>query len=548
MTGLMSKADIKNSKLHVAWGGGNHHSRYLNAKSQEALVARGGSLIVVDPRNTPMATRKADIHLRIKPGTDGLLANCIAGIIIHNNWQDTEYIQKYVHGYQEYKDYVCSLDVKEVSRITTIPEADIYRAAEMIGTIKPTSFECNPTSIIHQTNGYQTVRSIFALSAITGNYDVIGGNQPLVLSFCEQGATFETLQDEFEEERTPPGYENRIGAKDYPIWSALVHQMQCVSMPDQICTGKPYPIHALFALGLNYRIFPNSNRFREALEKLDFVVDLDLFMTDSAKMADIILPTCSSFEREEMKVYPGGFSKYYEPVMEPLYESRSDARILQDLAIRMKFDDELLCGGYRRCIEYIFQNVGYDIDTLISSPLPVKAPNLKPYQPYQYLERGCHTPTGKLELYSEIVAANGKEKGLEPLPKWYEPFVRPSEEFPFLLLAGVRIPNAIHTHLHKAAWPRALRPDAMADISIEDAQRLSISLGDTICLYNQFGSIMVKANPTGLVEAGQVYMYHGYSEADVSTLLSLKDTDPYSGFPGYKSASCNIRKVEEAGK
>ncbi len=92
MTGKMAKADMKNSHLHVAWGGGNHHSRYLNAKAEEELVERGDKLIVVDPRNTPMATRRAALHLRIKPGTDGLLANCIAGIIIKNGWQDMDYI------------------------------------------------------------------------------------------------------------------------------------------------------------------------------------------------------------------------------------------------------------------------------------------------------------------------------------------------------------------------------------------------------------------------------------------------------------------------
>ncbi len=371
-----------------------------------------------------------------------------------------------------------------------------------------------------------------------------GGNQPLTFSFCEMSGGFETLEEEFEQEKTPAGYEDRIGARDYPVWAALVHQMQALSMPDQICTGKPYPIRGMMALGLNHRIFPDSDRFREALGKLDFFVDFDLFLTDTAKMADVVLPACSSFEREEIKTYPGGFTKYYTPVIEPLYDSRNDARILQDLAKRMKFDDELLCGGYRRCIEHIFQHTGYDIGELEASPLPVKAKGLQPYRPLAYLEQGCKTPSGKLELYSEIIAVNGKEKGLEPLPKWYEPFTRPSKEWPFLLLAGVRIPNAIHTQLHKASWPRALRPDAMADISLADAKRMGIVLGDEICLYNQFGSITVKANPTGLVEEGQVYMYHGYAEADVSKLLSLQDTDPYSGFPAYKSASCNIRKVK----
>lgn len=543
MTGMMARPDMKNSKLFLAWGSGNHHSRHLNARSMEALKARGGKLIVVDPRLTPMAMRTADLHLRVRPGTDGLLANCIAGIIIRNGWQAQDYIDKYVYGFDAYKSYVTSLDVEEVSRTTTVPVADIQRAAEMIGTIGPMSCECNPTSVIHQTNGYQTMRSVFALLAITGNYDVAGGNQPNPITFCDQGAGYLSYESEFENERTPAGFENRVGCGRFPVWGALIHQMQAVDLPRQINEGTPYPIRGLFALGLNRRIFPDSEGFRRALEKLDFFVDADLFMTDAAKYADIVLPVCSSFEREEIKVYPGGYAKYYKPVIQPLYDSRNDAQILQELAIRMDLDDELLKSGYRQCAEHIFRDTGFDFEELIASPLPVKAPGLKAYVPLEYLENGCQTPTGKLELYSTVVEKAGAEKGLEPLPKWYEPAVNPDEEYPFLLLAGIRIPNAIHSHLHKVPWARSLRPFPMADISLEDAQELGLSKNDDICLYNQYGAIQVKANPTAMITKGQVSMYHGYSEADVNLLFDTGNTDPYSGFPGFKHGSCNIRKL-----
>lgn len=395
LTGFMAKPDLKNAKLYLAWGGGNHHSRPLNTKKIEEFKKNGGKLIIVDPRHTPMAMRTADLHLRVKPGTDGLLANCIAGILIRNGWQDKEYIEKYTYGFDAYAEYVTSLDVNEVSRITEVPAADILQAAEMVGQIKPMSCECNPTSVIHQTNGYQTMRSIISLTAITGNYDTVGGNQANAITFCDQGAGFNTLEHEFATELTPDGFEDRVGGKKFPVWSALVHQMQSVDLPRQIVEESPYPIHGLFTLGLNYRIFPDSELFRKALEKVDFYVDADLFMTDSAKYADVVLPVCSSFEREEIKVYPGGFAKYYLPVIEPLYESRDDARILQDLAIRMDLKDELLKGGYRKCAEYIFKDSGFDFEELIRSPLPLQVPP-RPYVPYAYLEKGCNTETSTL--------------------------------------------------------------------------------------------------------------------------------------------------------
>ena len=542
--GVGGKMDIKNARLYVAWAGGNHHSKHLGARNAERLHAKGMKLVVVDPRNTPLATRTADLHIAPQPGTDGLLANAVAGEIIRNGWQDQAYIDRYVHGYQEYKDYVCSLDLEEVSRITGVPTRQIRQLARMMGTIKPMSIEASPISLIHQTNGYQTVRAIFSLSVITGNYDTVGGNQPGDYSFAHMNAGFTTREDEFEHHNTPATFDDRVGARRFPLWGALVHEMQALDLRQQILRGEPYPIRGLFALGFNYRIFPDSEMFLKALNKLDFIVAADLFFTDTAKYADIVLPSCSSFEREEIKVYPGGFAKYYKPVIEPLYESKSDALILQELAIRMDLPDDLLRAGYRKCAEFAFQDNGFDLDELIASPLPLKSPNMKPYVPHAYIDGGCKTPTGKIELYSELVAEVGKEKGLDPLPRWYAPASMPTEKYPFRLLAGVRLPNMIHSTLHDVSWNRSLRPDPMADISLEDAEKLGLEYGDTIRLYNDLGSITVKANPTGLMNPGQVCMFHGYREADVNLLLNAEDLDPYSGFPGYKNGICAIEKVE----
>ena len=543
LTGMNAKMDMKNAKLYVAWGGGNHHSHHLAAKKAENFHRNGGKVIVVDPRNTPLAARTADLHIAVRPGTDGLLANAVAGIILRNGWQDQAYIDKYVHGFDDYAAYVTSLDLQEVSRITTVPVEKIEEMARLMGTVKPMSIEASPISLIHQTNGYQTVRAMFSLSVITGNYDTVGGNQPNIETFAHLGAGYATREEEFIEANTPAGFENRVGAKRFPLWADMVHEMQSLDLARQIHEGTPYPIRGLFALGFNYRIFPDSEYFRAALEKLDFFVTADLFMTDTVKYADVVLPTCSSLEREELKVYPGGFAKYYLPAIAPLYESRSDARILQELAERLDLDDALLRSGYRKCLEYVFEPTGYDLDALIASPLPLKAPCMRPYKPHAYIDGGCKTPTGKLELFSERVKTVGAAAGLDPLPRWYAPSYQPTEEYPFQLLAGVRIPNAIHSHLHKVPWTRSLRPEPMADMNPAAARALGIAAGDTIRLVSAFGAITVKANPTALMNQGQICMYHGYSEADVNTLLDRNNVDPYSGFAGYKNGICAVEKL-----
>lgn len=540
MTGKFARPDIPNANLYVAWASATHYSRYNNANNFDNFHRRGGKLIIIDPRITPAVERSCDLHLRVKPGTDGLLAACIAGLIIKNGWHDTEYIEKYVHGFDKYAEYVCSLDLDEVERITTVPREKIMKAAEMMGTIKPMSVENSPGGIIHQPNGYQSVRAILALAAITGNYNRLGGNQPLDFCFCEMGAGFLTDDEHFAIETMPEGYDKRVGAERFPVWAKLITQIQCTDLARHILEAKPYPLKCLVAHGMNYRMFPEPEYMRKAIESLDFFVDVDLFMTDSAKLADIVLPACSSFEREEFKCYPGGFARYYKPAIEPVGQSRDDARIISELSAYLGIDDKYLLGGYRECVKHVIRDAGLDFEELLASDDFTRSTKMLKWKECGYLDHGCATASGKIELWSELLDELGGE--FEPLPKWTAPPIMPNDEYPFRLMTGVRIANAIHTRLHNVPWARSLRPDPAADISVEDAQRLGIAAGDDIVLESEHGSICVKANPTAMVSPGQVYMFHGYSEADATQLVSHEDLDPYSGFPGYKSGRCSIRK------
>ena len=244
-----------------------------------------------------------------------------------------------------------------------------------------------------------------------------------------------------------------------------------MDLPRQIHEGTPYPVKALFAMGLNYRILPDDQYFKSAMEKLDFFVDADLFMTDAAKMADIVLPVCTSYERGELETYPGVYAWLTKPAIDRVGESKSDAEILCDLAKVMNLGDKRLEEGYEKNIEEILSNLDITMEELRSSDLPVKVRGVKPYVPGTILEKGCKTPTGKFELYSETV-------------------------YPFILCSGGRLPNAIHSRLHKVPWVRSLRPDPMADISIEDAQALGLKEGDDIELFTERGTISVKAHPT----------------------------------------------------
>ena len=170
-------------------------------------------------------------------------------------------------------------------------------------------------------------------------------------------------------ENRPQNVKDPVGAPRFPLWNYLEGEMQAMDMPRQILEGTPYPLRAVFALGMNARMFPNSGRMFHALETLDFFVDTDLFMTDAAKYADIVLPACTSFERGEFKPYPNGTAWYTSPVIEPLGQAKSDTDIITELARYMDLPDEQLKEGYESFIQkYILDDLAYDRAAQESGP------------------------------------------------------------------------------------------------------------------------------------------------------------------------------------
>lgn len=138
------------------------------------------------------------------------------------------------------------------------------------------------------------------------------------------------------------------------------------------------------------------------------------------------------------------------------------------------------------------------MDELKEAPLPLRMKELRPYKPGTYREKGFETPTGKLELYSEVIASLGEQRpDLNPLPVYQDSFDASSrEEYPLTLIAGARIPNAIHSRLHELPWTRSLRQKPTADIHVQDAKALGIREGDEIELSTAYGMIRVAAHLT----------------------------------------------------
>lgn len=538
-----SRPDMKHSKLFLGWAHNPYYTAYLSARTTEALKKQGVKFLIVDTMYTQTAEKIADLFLQPKPGTDGALALAIANELIRNDWIDRPFIDQYVHGFEEYADYCRGFNETNVEALTGVPYEKVQAAAQMIHEYgHPMSIRESSAPLSHHINGMQNYRAIMALAIITGNYDVTGGQIPVEFTYTHQASGYHTREHEFVKEARRSNMPDPVGGHRFPLWNYLEQEAQAMDLSRQILEGTPYPIKALICFGINNRMFPDSNKMREALKTVEFYVDMDLFMTDCAKLADIVLPACTSLEREEFKSYPGGWAYYTKPVIPPLYESRTDADVMCELARRLNLDDDLLKAGYRACLEDILSPISLTVDQLQAADTPLHVPEVKGHVPYATLNRGLKTPTGKLELKSELIACH-PEWGLDALPTYREPLDDADPAvYPMTLTSGGRLPFALHSRLHDMPWLRSLRPKACAELNPDDAAALGIAQDDVIEITTPMGSITALALLSHHIQKGLVSMYHGYREADISSLINADRLDPYSGFPAQRSNRCRVSK------
>lgn len=542
--GAPGNPDIPNTRCLLVWSSNPFYTNPGNAKAILAAQERGMKLIVVDPRLTPTASR-ADIHLQLRPGTDGALALAMANVMIEENLYDADFVRDYTHGFAEYRDYAKEFTPRRGEELTGVPAEQIRAAARMFATVRPGCLMPSAPPVVHHTNGVQNYRAAFLLLALTGNYDVKGGNLSKPASFLYQSGNFVTREEEFETPRAYSEMPPRIGAKQFPVWMEVAGgEAQAMALPEQLRSGKPYPLKCLLGFGMNHRMWPDSQGFLKSLEQLDFIMNADLFLTDTCKYADLVLPACTSLERSELRCYNMGYVMLSQPAIEPLYESRSDVDIILALAKRLCPEDALLAQGYGATLDWILEPSGMTTAMLREHPGGMYVPNPVIPPPRKY-EKGLPTPSGKVEFWSKTL----EKHGLDPLPVYTAPkYSRErapqlAEQYPFTLNTGSRLPMYVHTRTYRLSWTRSLRPHMAADLHPEDAKALGIRQDDDIRISTPNGAVEVKANLTGMVLRGVVHIYHGNSKADVNTLFDGEYLDPISGFPGYKSALCSVEKL-----
>jgi anaerobic selenocysteine-containing dehydrogenase len=541
--------DISEARCLLVWSSNPFYSNTSTVR--RLLDARDGGLKIIEvgPLITPL-TAHADIHLRIRPGTSGALALGMAHVIIEEELFDLDFVENWTLGFEEYRAYVQEFSPKMTEEITGVPADLIARAARLYATTKPAALLSGMSATVHHTNGLQNHRALSALIGLTGNFDQPGGNYSLPPTWLNQPNGLITRAAEFDQPRPYADMAPRIGENKHPVWCALEPQAQAMELPYQINSSEPYPIRAMIGFGLNHRMWPGSDFMAESLKTLDFLVQVELFMTDTARMCDLVLPACTSFERSELKIYPfpTRFAIWTQPVIEPVGESRSDVEIICDLARRIAPEDELLCSGHESCLDWILEPTGLTIKELANYPAGMSLENIQ-YPPYRkYEKNGLKTLSGKMEFTSTRL----EKAGLDALPTYEEPKCSPvstpemAKAYPLILTTGARLPMYVHSRTYRLPWTRMLRPGPSVDIHPVDAEVRHIGPGDWVLLSTPRASMKMRANLTEVVPPGVINAYHGQADVEINHLIDPDYRDPISGFPGFKSLLCQIEKVSAA--
>lgn len=534
---FMPQPDMRRCKTLLIWGVNPLYSNSVKGgKGFLGAVERGVNVIVVDPRCTP-TTEHAALHLRPIPGTDGALALGMARVMITEDLYDKDYIEKYTYGFEEYKEYVMEFTPEKVEKITGVPAGDMIKAARLFASEKSSAIMTSASPVVHNINGVQNARAIELLSALTGNYGMPGGVMAPGPGRPRMKGAF--MNDWMQ--RVDPDQD--LSHDQFPAWRKLIYyETQVTRIADYLEGKGEYPIRTLLAFGMNHHMWPRPDRIEDAVQNLDFFVNVDMYMNDTCKYADILLPAATSLEREQVEIL-GPNILYYQPeAIQPMGEVKNDIEILLELSSRMGFSlGDPQIHSYEEYLDSLLSPTGVTLAELKEHPEGMQPKNPAKVRTSEQILQ-VKTPSGKIEFVSQVLESC-KKPGHEGLPI-YRDFREqlPMEEYPLILATGSRKPQLFHSRTYRLPWLANLEETPVIDIHPEDARKLSLENGEEVVLRTPVGAMELSVNLDSSCLPGVVNVYHGAGKKDINYLVDDKYLDPISGFPGYKSYCCRIEK------
>lgn len=525
--------DYRNARCILFWGTNPPVSHCIVIKDVKAAREAGAKLVVIDPRSTAIS-RDADLHLQIMPGTDGALAWCLIGILIDRGKIDREFIRQYTVGFNEVSEYASTCTSSWASRITGLSEEKILECAEMIIKGVPKVVNYPGVSLEHQENGVDTVRTIAILGGIVGALDRRGGDfwpEPMKLSTL-------SLYDEIPLRNIRP-----LGAEEYPVLYDFYRECNTMKGLDAMLGKGPYPLKALLLCGGNpVNTNPNVKNVKKAFQSLDLLVVRDLFMTETAALADYVLPAASFLERSEIHTYSDQQWVALSHRVFTIPEVVDEYTFWRDLSHRLGFGEKYFPWRNEDEVNtWLLGPAGLSLEDFKAHP---EGKEYTPLRYGKYEEKSLSTPSGKLECTSSYL----EELGYPPLPVYKPPFyvVEKKDEYPYLCITGAR--KRVYLHSRYRNIPRFRKIYSRGEIEIHpgDARALQVREGEYLRVTSEVGALELPVKIVGEADIlpGIIQITHGWEGRENVNLLTFDTiTDPISGFPLLTSIPVQLNRI-----
>ncbi len=522
--------EIEGNEVIFIIGSNTKESHPVIANAMIRAQKKGTKIIVADPRKVAMC-RFAEIWLRQKPGTDIALLNSISHVILNEGLQNIDFIESQTRGFDKWKMSIEEFTPEVGERLTGVPKAKIIEAARLYGSSRKAAIYYT-MGITQQVTGTANVNAIANLALLTGNIGrEFTGINPLrgqnnVQGACDAGC----LPNVF------PGYQRveipEVREKFEEAWGRSLSSVPGIAASELAHRALDGSIRAAYVMGENPVLGDaNVTHTKKGFEALELLIVQDIFLTETAKLADVVFPSACFAEKNGTFINTERRVQRVRKALMAPGQARDDSWVIAELSRRMGY--EMNCSSPEGVFEELgslwpaLEGISY---TRIESqgvqwPCPTKN-----HPGTEYLYKGGF-PRGRAVFTS--AAFDQQEKKYD-------------NDYPFILSTGRNL-----FHYHFGSMTRRVGPiethagEAYIEIHPDDAARLSIEDAGRAKVSSSQGSIMLKVRVTDRVSIGTVFIPMHYAESAVNILTSDIHIDSFSKTPGFKITAVRVEPIRE---
>ncbi len=508
----------------------SHPVAFNNYFKQAAM--EGTTVIQIDPHENK-TSRDTDLHLQPEPGTDIPLLNAVLAIILEEGWYDEAFIQRRTEGFAELKAQLEDFDKQAAATEAGVELEKIRTAAKAYATADRAAIFTGMGMSQHRC-GTDNVQNLINLALATGNFGKPGtGVNPLRGQNNVQGASdvggLPSVLPGYQSVENPEARERvaSVWGFEPPATPGLTHV--------EVAHSAGEAIHGAYVMGENPVMSePNSDRIAAGFEEMDFVVAQDVFMTETAELADVILPATSWAETYGTVTNTDRRVQLMRPIEQVYENTRRDFEIIRELGDRLFADNWEYDGP-----EDAFEELGTVAPIYRGLSYELLDPDGARWPRYE------EDDDERLYLYEETFATDSGLGQFRPVSH-KSPAETPGEEYPFVLTTA-RIEQQFNTGSLSTRTDLLNRvaPENFVDIHPDDANRIGVEDGDMVTLQSPRGEVKLKAQVTDATRPGVLWSTFHYSDAPINKLTN-DALDPVSKIPEYKAASADAGGIEVA--